>query len=128
MRKTRAWYKKVAFYLVQVALCNSFVLFWSAGNTGKFQQFYEAVLKDLIFSDQERAGRSTSGTGGARIVPGQHFPGVVPHTGKKGRSPKKSAECVTGRGYGRTPPLSVTRATIIRGSALTVASGSTTLP
>ncbi|XP_056405391.1 oocyte zinc finger protein XlCOF7.1-like isoform X2 [Hyla sarda] len=53
------------------------------------------VLKALIFGDGERAGQSSQGTGviSATIVPGQHFPGEVPHTGKKGRSQKKCRVC-----------------------------------
>ncbi|XP_056405467.1 oocyte zinc finger protein XlCOF7.1-like [Hyla sarda] len=53
------------------------------------------VLKALIFGDRERAGQSYQGTEviSATIVPGQHFPGEVPHTGKKGRSQKRCRVC-----------------------------------
>ncbi|XP_056403372.1 gastrula zinc finger protein XlCGF26.1-like [Hyla sarda] len=63
-------------------------------NLVKHQQIH-TVLKARIFGDRERAGQSSQGTGniGAMIVPVQHFPGEVPHTGKKGRSQKKCSVC-----------------------------------
>ncbi|CAJ0932854.1 unnamed protein product [Ranitomeya imitator] len=49
-----------------------------------YLQFQEVVVKALLFGTREGAGPSTSGTEGARIVPGQHFPGEVPQTAKRG--------------------------------------------
>ncbi|XP_056397301.1 piggyBac transposable element-derived protein 4-like [Hyla sarda] len=91
MRKTRAWYKKLAVHMVQMALYNAFVLYRHAGQRGTFLEFQEVVIRNLIFGDQEDAGPSTSES--SRIVPGQHFPSEIPHTGKKGRTQKKCRVC-----------------------------------
>ncbi|XP_069819582.1 piggyBac transposable element-derived protein 4-like [Dendropsophus ebraccatus] len=95
LRKTNIWYKKLAVHMVQTAMYNAFVLYRCAGHPGKYLQFQEAVVKALIFCGGEGGGPSTSAaaTGGPRIVPGQHFPGEVPHTGKKGKSQKKCRVC-----------------------------------
>ncbi|XP_069800973.1 piggyBac transposable element-derived protein 4-like [Dendropsophus ebraccatus] len=95
LRKTNIWYKKLAVHMVQTAMYNAFVLYRCAGHPGKYLQFQEAVVKALIFCGGEGGGPSTSAaaTGGPRIVPGQHFPGEVPHTGKKGKSQKRCRVC-----------------------------------
>ncbi|CAJ0959721.1 unnamed protein product [Ranitomeya imitator] len=73
-----------------MAMLNAFLLLRCARHTDtSYLQFQEVVVKALIFGTPEGEGPSTSGTEGARIVPGQHFPGVVPPTGKKGK-PQKS--------------------------------------
>ncbi|CAJ0946553.1 unnamed protein product [Ranitomeya imitator] len=75
MRKTKVWYKKLAVHIVQMALYNAYVLSRCAGQTNNtFLQFQEAVIKALMFGDEEGAGPSTAGTQGSRMVPGQHFP------------------------------------------------------
>lgn len=52
LRKTRAWYKKVAIYLMQVATHNSFLLFKKM-NPGKttFLQFQLKVISTIIYGD-----------------------------------------------------------------------------
>ncbi|XP_056388350.1 piggyBac transposable element-derived protein 4-like [Hyla sarda] len=77
LRKTRAWYKKLALHLLQIAMYNAFVLYKCAGNTGTYLQFQENVIKTFLFGDQEGEGSRATGSEN-RIAPGQHFPGVVP--------------------------------------------------
>ncbi|XP_072001791.1 piggyBac transposable element-derived protein 4-like [Engystomops pustulosus] len=81
IRKSRVWYKKIVVYLTQVALCNAFALYKVAGHTETFLGFQEIIIKKLIFGDE---GEGSSSSGISRIVPGQHFPGVIPPTEKKG--------------------------------------------
>lgn len=91
MRKTRVWYKKISVHLTQIAMYNSFVLYRYIGSKDTFLQFQEKVIKSLIFAEQElEASASTPSTSSVvRIVPGQHFPGEIPVTGKT-KKPHKS--------------------------------------
>ncbi|KAM4030257.1 piggyBac transposable element-derived protein 4-like [Anomaloglossus baeobatrachus] len=75
MRKAKVWYKKLAVHIVQMAMYNAYVLSRCAGqtNNSSFLQFQEAVIKALMFGDEEGAGPSTSRTQVSRMVPGQHF-------------------------------------------------------
>ncbi|KAG8566940.1 hypothetical protein GDO81_013429 [Engystomops pustulosus] len=94
MRKSRVWYKKLAVHIMQMALYNAYVLHRYAGQRGTFLEFQEVVIKYFLFGDQEGGSASTSGSEApSRIVPGQHFPGVVPQTASKGRSQKRCRVC-----------------------------------
>ncbi|CAJ0931569.1 unnamed protein product [Ranitomeya imitator] len=87
LRKAKVWYKKLSVYIVQMAMLNAFLLSRCARHTDKsYLQFQEVVVKAQKFGTREGAGPSTSGTEGARIVPGQQFPGVIPPTDRKGTS------------------------------------------
>ncbi|CAJ0947592.1 unnamed protein product [Ranitomeya imitator] len=89
LRKAKVWYKKLSVYIVQMAMLNAFLLSRCARHTDtSYLQFQEVVFKALLFGTREGAGPSTSGTEGGRIVPGQHFPGKVPQTGKRGMKNK----------------------------------------
>ncbi|XP_056419226.1 piggyBac transposable element-derived protein 4-like [Hyla sarda] len=89
MRKTKVWYKKLVVHIVQMALYNAYVLSCNAGGTGTFLEFQETVIKALISGDREEESPSTSSAAYNRIVPGQHFPNVIPPTGKKGKEPEE---------------------------------------
>lgn len=89
LRKSRAWYKKLVLHLTQIASYNAFVLYKNAGNGGKFLQFQESVIKSLLFGQEGESSVTTV----CRVVPGQHFPGVVPPTGKKSRPQKRCRVC-----------------------------------
>ncbi|CAJ0954006.1 unnamed protein product [Ranitomeya imitator] len=85
LRKAKVWYKKLSVHIVQMAMLNAFLLSRCARHSDtSYLQFQEVVVKALLFGTREGAGPSTSGTEGARIVPGQHFPGEVPQTAKRG--------------------------------------------
>ncbi|KAM3940653.1 LOW QUALITY PROTEIN: piggyBac transposable element-derived protein 4-like [Leptodactylus fuscus] len=93
MRKSRVWYKKLAVHIVQMAMYNAYVLFRCAGQRGTFLDFQEVVIKNILFRDQEGTVPSTSGSEAPCIVPGQHFPGEVPQTSKKGKNQKRCRVC-----------------------------------
>lgn len=71
MRKTRKWTKKVAFYLFNCALFNSFVVFNELNSTKKirYQSFLLSVANSWITSDFQtpQSGPSTSTTGYAHF-------------------------------------------------------------
>ncbi|XP_056424470.1 protein lin-9 homolog isoform X2 [Hyla sarda] len=94
MRSLRVWYKKLAVYVVHMALYNAYVLSQCAGHEGTFMEFQEEIIKTLIFPVKEKKVPSTPSVSvDPRIVPGQHFPSEVPPTGKKGRSQKRCRVC-----------------------------------
>ncbi|XP_071996111.1 protein lin-9 homolog isoform X2 [Engystomops pustulosus] len=94
MRHLRGWHKKLAIHIVQTALYNAFVLSRYAGHSGTFLEFEEVVIKSLLFGNHERKRPTVSfGSDSIRVVPGQHFPGEVPQTRKKGRSQKRCRVC-----------------------------------
>ncbi|XP_069815791.1 piggyBac transposable element-derived protein 4-like [Dendropsophus ebraccatus] len=92
MRRSRIWYKKLAVNLVQMALYNSFVLYRKAGNHGTYLEYQEKVIKRLILGE-EVGETSASSSNVGRIIPGQHFPGLVPCTGKKRQAQKRCRVC-----------------------------------
>ncbi|KAM4702819.1 piggyBac transposable element-derived protein 4-like [Rhinophrynus dorsalis] len=53
MRKTRAWYKKVAIYLMQIATYNAFILYKKANPGMKltFLQFQLQVISGILYQD-----------------------------------------------------------------------------
>ncbi|XP_068112061.1 uncharacterized protein [Hyperolius riggenbachi] len=53
MKKSIAWYKKVAIYFIQMATLNSFVIYKQAGNRGNYFRYLEAVVKALVFERGE---------------------------------------------------------------------------
>ncbi|XP_056392685.1 piggyBac transposable element-derived protein 4-like [Hyla sarda] len=93
LRKSKAWYKKVSVYLTQVGLYNSFVLYRNAGHRGTFLEFQEAVIRSLVFGEQEEEATTSSQMEVSRIVRGQHFPGKLPPTEKKRRPQKLCRVC-----------------------------------
>ncbi|XP_068098335.1 piggyBac transposable element-derived protein 4-like [Hyperolius riggenbachi] len=48
-RKRKAWYKKLAFHLLQMALHNAFVLFNKADNRVRFIKFQDQIVLSLIY-------------------------------------------------------------------------------
>ncbi|XP_056397299.1 piggyBac transposable element-derived protein 4-like [Hyla sarda] len=92
LRKTKTWYKKLALHLFQITMYNSFVVYKRAGNTCTYLQFQENVIKDFLFGDPE--GEESRATGSEnRIVPGQHFPAVVPRRESGSRQQKRCRVC-----------------------------------
>lgn len=54
LRKSKTWYKKVAIYLIQVAIHNSFVLYKKSGGTDTFLQYQEKIIEHLMFQADPR--------------------------------------------------------------------------
>ncbi|XP_068122483.1 piggyBac transposable element-derived protein 4-like [Hyperolius riggenbachi] len=48
-RKRKAWYKKVAVYLMQMSLVNAHIIYKKAGNPGTFLEFLEDIITSLVF-------------------------------------------------------------------------------
>ncbi|XP_053323807.1 piggyBac transposable element-derived protein 4-like [Spea bombifrons] len=87
MRKCRAWYKKVAIYMMQIATHNAFLIFKRSHSGGKtFLQFQLQLISEVLTSD---APRPSAGPGVGRTAEA-HFIYKIPPTIKK-RTPLK--EC-----------------------------------
>ncbi|KAM9316151.1 piggyBac transposable element-derived protein 4-like [Gastrophryne carolinensis] len=89
-RKSRAWYKKVAIHLVQMATYNSFVVFKAAvpGSNLSFIKYQQQLLPALLFGDTEEAPQVTASDNEARLV-GKHFIKCIPDIGGK-KYPQKA--------------------------------------
>ncbi|KAM9296217.1 piggyBac transposable element-derived protein 4-like [Gastrophryne carolinensis] len=89
-RKSRAWYKKVAIHLVQLATFNSFVVFKAAvpGSNLTFIKYQQQLLPALLFGDTEEAPEMSANDNQARLV-GKHFIKCIPDMGGK-RYPQKA--------------------------------------
>ncbi|XP_068115852.1 piggyBac transposable element-derived protein 4-like [Hyperolius riggenbachi] len=62
-RKRKAWYKKVAMYLFQIAMHNSFVVYKKSGNKASYLKFQRAVIASLIYESgytSQRTGQQDS--------------------------------------------------------------------
>ncbi|KAM9299393.1 piggyBac transposable element-derived protein 4-like [Gastrophryne carolinensis] len=97
-RKSRAWYKKVAIHLVQLATFNSFVVFKAAvpGSNLTFIKYQQQLLPALLFGDTEEAPEMSANDNQARLV-GKHFIKCIPDMGGK-RYPQKA--CRVCRSHG----------------------------
>ncbi|KAM9311500.1 piggyBac transposable element-derived protein 4-like [Gastrophryne carolinensis] len=81
IRKSRAWYKKVAIHLVQLATYNSFVVFKAAvpGSNLTFVKYQQQLLSALLFSDAEEIPEVSGNDDEVRLI-GKHFIKCVPPT------------------------------------------------
>ncbi|CAJ0923684.1 unnamed protein product [Ranitomeya imitator] len=77
-RKTRAWYKKVAIYLIQTATYNSFVLYEKSQGPLTFLHFQEKVVESLIV--ESMAPGEAFDSEDSRRLSERHFPHPVPVT------------------------------------------------
>uniref|UniRef100_A0A8C5PK49 PiggyBac transposable element-derived protein domain-containing protein n=1 Tax=Leptobrachium leishanense TaxID=445787 RepID=A0A8C5PK49_9ANUR len=98
MRKSRAWYKKVAIYLMQIATHNAFLLCKKAnpGVTLSFLQFQLQVISGFLYQDAP-APQAVMGD----RVGATHFIFKIPLL-RANRNPKKDAGCVSRGGRGET--------------------------
>ncbi|XP_053323867.1 piggyBac transposable element-derived protein 4-like [Spea bombifrons] len=91
LRKTKTWYKKVAIYLTQVAMYNTYVLYKKCA-TGKIYNFLELqlkILRDILF---EQANPNVQDENVLRLT-GRHFPSTIPTTGAKQKPQKRCRVC-----------------------------------
>uniref|UniRef100_A0A8C5M180 PiggyBac transposable element-derived protein domain-containing protein n=1 Tax=Leptobrachium leishanense TaxID=445787 RepID=A0A8C5M180_9ANUR len=90
MRKSRAWYKKVAIYLMQIATHNAFLLCKKAnpGVTLSFLQFQLQVISGLLYQDAP-APRAVMGD----RVGATHFIYKIPPTEGKQKPQKRCRVC-----------------------------------
>ncbi|KAM4045335.1 piggyBac transposable element-derived protein 4-like [Anomaloglossus baeobatrachus] len=95
-RKTRAWYKKVAIYLLHTATYNSFVLYKKSQGPLAFLQYQEKIIERLLFDSkvQEAAFESED----VRRLSERHFIHLIPFTPTQ-RNPKK--RCRVCRKHGK---------------------------
>ncbi|XP_018081222.1 piggyBac transposable element-derived protein 4-like [Xenopus laevis] len=80
-RKTKSWYKKAAFYMIQVALYNSYVVYKAAvpGLKLSFYKYQLQLLPALLFGDVEEVPDVPDNDNVARMV-GKHFIDNIPPT------------------------------------------------
>uniref|UniRef100_A0A8C5R0Q0 PiggyBac transposable element-derived protein domain-containing protein n=1 Tax=Leptobrachium leishanense TaxID=445787 RepID=A0A8C5R0Q0_9ANUR len=90
MRKSRAWYKKVAIYLMQIATHNAFLLCKKAnpGVTLSFLQFQLQVISGLLYQDAP-VPRAVMGD----RVGAMHFIYKIPPTEGKQKPQKRCRVC-----------------------------------
>ncbi|XP_068098218.1 piggyBac transposable element-derived protein 4-like [Hyperolius riggenbachi] len=88
-RKTFYWYKKVAIYLIQLGIFNSFLLYKkkTKDTATTYLSFQEEIITSLL-SVSEEEGPSTSVNAVARLR-GKHYPAYIPPTSGKKYPQKK---------------------------------------
>ncbi|XP_069812926.1 piggyBac transposable element-derived protein 4-like [Dendropsophus ebraccatus] len=89
-RKNKAWYKKVAIYLIQMATYNSYVLYKRQGSLS-FLQYQEKVVEHLMFEEPPSA--DTFQSENVERLTGRHFPHHVPETPNKKYPQKRCRVC-----------------------------------
>ncbi|XP_068110989.1 piggyBac transposable element-derived protein 4-like [Hyperolius riggenbachi] len=92
-RKRKAWYKKVAINLMQVAVQNSFVLYKKSGNKGAYLDFLEEIITSLIHESGPPATNQDLVSENVIRLEGNHFPTPIPPTPSKKYPPKKCRIC-----------------------------------
>nr|BAF82021.1 piggyBac transposase Uribo1 [Xenopus borealis] len=83
-RKTRAWYKKAAIYMIQMALYNSYVVYKAAvpGPKLSLYNYLLQLLPALLFGDVEEVPNMPGNDNVARMM-GKHFIAHIPPTPNK---------------------------------------------
>eukprot|EP00079_Xenopus_tropicalis_P036071 XP_017949842.1 PREDICTED: piggyBac transposable element-derived protein 4-like [Xenopus tropicalis] len=99
-RKTRAWYKKTAVYMIQIALRNSYVVYKTAtpGPRLSYYKYQLQILPALLFGGAEIPEMPASDNV-VRLM-GKHFIGKLPPTPCK-QNPQKSCKVCRKRGVRR---------------------------
>ncbi|XP_068129533.1 piggyBac transposable element-derived protein 4-like [Hyperolius riggenbachi] len=93
-RKRKAWYKKVALYLMQVSIHNAFLIYKKAGNGGTFLKFQEQVITSLIFqSGQPAMNPDLLVSEDVIRLHARHFPAPLPPTTSKQHPQKRCKVC-----------------------------------
>ncbi|XP_040197603.1 piggyBac transposable element-derived protein 4-like [Rana temporaria] len=90
MRKSKTWYKKVAIYLIQVAIHNSFVLYKKSGGTDTFLQYQEKIIEHLMFQEDPRQPAESEDV---RRLTERHFLRPIPITASCKFPRKKCRVC-----------------------------------
>jgi len=76
-RKRMKWYRKLAFYLLQLAMLNAHILYQKSGGKKTILQFEHAIIADFLFpGDQPQADKLESVV---RLTE-RHFPSVLEPT------------------------------------------------
>uniref|UniRef100_A0A8C5PTB7 PiggyBac transposable element-derived protein domain-containing protein n=1 Tax=Leptobrachium leishanense TaxID=445787 RepID=A0A8C5PTB7_9ANUR len=92
-RKTRAWYKKIAIYLTEIAIFNAYVLYKQAAveKPYPFLEFMLEIISQLILTPTPVTSALESGD--LQRLSGRHFPSRVPPTRCKKSPQKKCRVC-----------------------------------
>ncbi|XP_053545623.1 piggyBac transposable element-derived protein 4-like [Bombina bombina] len=87
IRKTRAWYKKVAIYMMHIATYNSYILFRknSPGKIPSFLQYQLNIIKGILPHQAPATVRTTVRT--------EHFIFKIPPTPKKAKPQRRCRVC-----------------------------------
>nr|BAF82022.1 piggyBac transposase Uribo2 [Xenopus tropicalis]BAF82023.1 piggyBac transposase Uribo2 [Xenopus tropicalis]BAF82024.1 piggyBac transposase Uribo2 [Xenopus tropicalis]BAF82025.1 piggyBac transposase Uribo2 [Xenopus tropicalis] len=102
-RKTRAWYKKVGIYLIQMALRNSYIVYKAAvpGPKLSYYKYQLQILPALLFGgvEEQTVPEMPPSDNVARLI-GKHFIDTLPPTPGKQR-PQKGCKVCRKRGIRR---------------------------
>lgn len=92
-RKTRKWYKKLFFQLIDMCLYNSFKIFKSLHPNAKFLDFQLNIIRQILgrYGLKETSLRTSSGD--LQRLSGRHFPTHNPSTKGKQHGSRKCHVC-----------------------------------
>ncbi|CAH2319774.1 Hypothetical predicted protein [Pelobates cultripes] len=92
-RKSRTWYKKIAIYLSQIAMFNSYVLYKkeAKGRSYPFLDFMLKILSDILFTHAPNPPSLESDD--VQRLFGKHFPSRIPPTPCKKSPQRKCRVC-----------------------------------
>lgn len=98
-RRSLFWYKKVAVYLMQLAMFNSYIIFSKSTQSSlTYLRFQEDVITALVYPHGQPTQLIRSDAV-ARLHE-RHFPDILPPT-QTGRKPQKRCRVCTSRGIRR---------------------------
>ncbi|XP_041420032.1 piggyBac transposable element-derived protein 4-like [Xenopus laevis] len=94
-RKTRAWYKKVGIYLIQVALRNSYVVYKAAvpGPKLSYYKYQLQIIPALLFGGVEEVVPEMPASDNVARLLGKHFIDTLPPTPGKQFAQKACKVC-----------------------------------
>ncbi|XP_041421552.1 piggyBac transposable element-derived protein 4-like [Xenopus laevis] len=94
-RKTKAWYKKVGIYLIQMALRNSYVVYKAAvpGPKLSYYKYQLQIIPALLFGGLEEAVPEMRASDNVARLVGKHFIDTLPPTPGKPRAQKACKVC-----------------------------------
>ncbi|XP_065917271.1 piggyBac transposable element-derived protein 4-like [Dysidea avara] len=97
VRKTRKWYKKLVFHLIDMAMYNAYILYQhNIGKKHSFYKFKPAAAKQIIQAhsfSRETSGRPRSSGESPLCLTGQHFPSRVPERAQGSRTRRRCHVC-----------------------------------
>lgn len=105
-KKSWKWTKKLFFHLLEVTICNAYILHKSVGGKMTHKKFRESLVRDLIFqshetnvkSSEQNAGRSSLTTGSLSRLEMKHSK----HWPAKGKGIRRCRMCSVGQKLKRT--------------------------
>ena len=95
IRKTRKWYKKIFFYIIDLSVLNSYILFKTMKHQNfQLSKFKLEIIRDLISkygSKRSHIGRSLSAH--PLRLTARHFPSLIPPNESKQTPQRRCYVC-----------------------------------